>query len=94
MSNRVVITGLGVISPVGTGKDVFWKSLLEGKNGIDKITRFDASVRLKLIDRNIVIQDAMENEVSKEDAELLSYFYNDGELIADILSDEDEEHKS
>ena len=47
-------------------------------------------MRLKLIDRNIVIQDAMENEVSKEDAELLSYFYNDGELIADILSDEDE----
>ena len=43
MSNRVVITGLGVISPVGTGKDVFWKSLLEGKNGIDKITRFDAT---------------------------------------------------
>jgi 3-oxoacyl-[acyl-carrier-protein] synthase II len=43
LSNRVVITGLGVISPVGTGKDVFWKSLLEGKNGIDKITRFDAS---------------------------------------------------
>lgn len=43
MSNRVVITGLGVISPVGTGKDVFWESLLEGKNGIDKITRFDAS---------------------------------------------------
>ncbi|WP_027396407.1 beta-ketoacyl-ACP synthase II [Anaerovibrio lipolyticus] len=43
MSNRVVITGLGVISPVGTGKDVFWNSLLEGKNGIDKITRFDAS---------------------------------------------------
>ena len=43
MSNRVVITGLGVVSPVGTGKDVFWKSLLEGKNGIDKITRFDAT---------------------------------------------------
>lgn len=43
MSNRVVITGLGVISPVGIGKDVFWQSLLEGKNGIDKITRFDAT---------------------------------------------------
>lgn len=47
-------------------------------------------LRLKLIDRNLVIQDAMENKVSKEDAELLSYFYNDGELIADILSDEEE----
>ena len=43
LSNRVVITGLGVISPVGIGKDVFWQSLLEGKNGIDKITRFDAT---------------------------------------------------
>ncbi|MCR5175299.1 MAG: beta-ketoacyl-ACP synthase II [Anaerovibrio sp.] len=43
MSNRVVITGLGVISPIGTGKDVFWNSLLAGKNGIDKITRFDAT---------------------------------------------------
>ncbi|ADL07821.1 beta-ketoacyl-ACP synthase II [Thermosediminibacter oceani] len=38
---RVVITGLGVISPVGTGKDKFWKSLLEGKSGIDYITRFN-----------------------------------------------------
>ena len=32
----------------------------------------------------------MENEVNKEDAELLSYFYNDGELIADILSNDEE----
>ncbi|TYP59967.1 beta-ketoacyl-ACP synthase II [Thermosediminibacter litoriperuensis] len=38
---RVVITGLGVISPVGTGKEKFWKSLLEGKSGIDYITRFN-----------------------------------------------------
>ncbi len=43
MSNRVVITGLGAITPVGIGKDEFWKNLLEGKNGIEKITRFDAS---------------------------------------------------
>ena len=33
MSNRVVITGLGAVTPVGIGKDEFWKSLLEGKNG-------------------------------------------------------------
>ncbi|MCF6095811.1 beta-ketoacyl-ACP synthase II [Thermovorax subterraneus] len=38
---RVVVTGLGVISPVGTGKDKFWNSLLEGKSGIDYITRFE-----------------------------------------------------
>ncbi len=43
MSNRVVITGLGAITPIGTGKDEFWKGLMEGRNGIDKISRFDAS---------------------------------------------------
>ena len=42
MSNRVVITGLGAITPIGTGKDAFWQGLMEGKNGIGKITRFDA----------------------------------------------------
>ena len=39
---RVVITGLGAITPVGIGKDNFWSSLLEGKSGIGYITRFNA----------------------------------------------------
>lgn len=43
MKNRVVITGLGAITPIGIGKDAFWKALLAGKSGIGKITRFDAS---------------------------------------------------
>ncbi|MFZ5640155.1 MAG: beta-ketoacyl-ACP synthase II [Bacillota bacterium] len=43
MKKRVVVTGLGVVSPVGTGKEKFWQSLIEGKSGIDLITRFDAS---------------------------------------------------
>ncbi|MBR4695607.1 MAG: beta-ketoacyl-[Selenomonadaceae bacterium] len=42
MGTRVVITGLGAITPIGTGKEEFWKGLLEGRNGIRKITRFDA----------------------------------------------------
>ena len=40
---RVVVTGLGAITPIGTGKDDFWSALIAGKNGISKITRFDAS---------------------------------------------------
>ncbi|MBQ4421560.1 MAG: beta-ketoacyl-ACP synthase II [Schwartzia sp.] len=43
MANRVVLTGIGVISPIGSGKDAFWEALLAGKNGIERITRFDAS---------------------------------------------------
>lgn len=40
---RVVITGLGAITPIGIGKDEFWNALVEGKSGISKITYFDAS---------------------------------------------------
>ncbi len=39
---RVVITGLGVISPVGNNISSFWDSLKQGRSGIDKITSFDA----------------------------------------------------
>jgi 3-oxoacyl-[acyl-carrier-protein] synthase II len=42
-SRRVVITGLGVVSPIGIGKDAFWKNLIAGKSGVDYITAFDAS---------------------------------------------------
>lgn len=40
---RVVITGIGVVSPVGIGKDAFWNSLLKGKSGVSTITAFDPS---------------------------------------------------
>ncbi|MEG6584081.1 beta-ketoacyl-ACP synthase II [Dendrosporobacter sp. 1207_IL3150] len=43
MKKRVVVTGIGAITPVGSGKDEFWQSLLAGKSGIGPITRFDAS---------------------------------------------------
>lgn len=47
------------------------------------------TLKLKLIDRNVVINEAMELGVNQEDAELLSYFYNDCELIYDVINDED-----
>ncbi len=40
---RVVITGLGVVSPVGLGWKPFWKALLAGQSGISAISSFDAS---------------------------------------------------
>ena len=44
MSRRkVVITGLGIISPVGNTIEQAWQNILAGRSGIDKITRFDAS---------------------------------------------------
>jgi 3-oxoacyl-[acyl-carrier-protein] synthase II len=38
---RVVVTGLGIVSPVGTGVPEAWSSILAGKSGITRITRFD-----------------------------------------------------
>jgi 3-oxoacyl-[acyl-carrier-protein] synthase II len=40
---RVVVTGLGVVSPVGVGVELFWKNLLAGVCGIRPITHFDTS---------------------------------------------------
>ncbi len=40
---RVVVTGLGVLSSIGFGKDAFWQSLREGKSGVSLITAFDPS---------------------------------------------------
>ena len=43
MDRRVVITGLGLVTPLGIGVEETWTALCEGKSGIAKITRFDAS---------------------------------------------------
>ena len=42
MERRVVVTGLGAVTPLGVTIDTIWKKLCEGVSGIDKITRFDA----------------------------------------------------
>ena len=43
MNRRVVVTGMGLITPVGIGTEQSWSALCAGKSGISEITRFDAS---------------------------------------------------
>ena len=40
---RVVVTGIGVVTPLGIGKDAFWEGIANGRSGVRRITRFDAS---------------------------------------------------
>ena len=40
---RIAVTGIGVVSPFGVGRDVFWRSVSEGRSGTSAIARFDAS---------------------------------------------------
>ena len=43
MSKRVVITGMGCVSPNGIGNEAFCRAILAGKSGVKRVTRFDPS---------------------------------------------------
>jgi 3-oxoacyl-[acyl-carrier-protein] synthase II len=42
-TRRVVVTGLGVVSPVGNDRETAWRNLTEGNSGLAELTRFDIS---------------------------------------------------
>ncbi|MBW2467599.1 MAG: beta-ketoacyl-[acyl-carrier-protein] synthase II, partial [Deltaproteobacteria bacterium] len=43
MKRRVVVTGTGLVTPLGTGTDKTWRNLCDGKSGVGHITRFDTT---------------------------------------------------
>lgn len=43
MKKRIVITGIGLVTPYGVGKDIFWEGLISGKNAIDYLTTVDTT---------------------------------------------------
>ncbi|MHB9156041.1 MAG: beta-ketoacyl synthase N-terminal-like domain-containing protein, partial [Endomicrobiales bacterium] len=43
MNKRIVITGIGVVSPIGIGTEAFTEALKQGKSGGNRISAFDAS---------------------------------------------------
>src|SRR4051794_38537745 len=44
MSRRVVVTGVGAVSPVGNDASSSWRALLEGRSGVQRVTRFDGAM--------------------------------------------------
>lgn len=68
MSRRVVVTGLGAVTPIGNNVDDFWASVKAGKNGFDHITKFDTTdykchIAAELKDFNP--QDFMDRKAAK-----------------------------
>ena len=55
---KVVITGVGIVSPIGNTKEDFWKSLTAGQHGFGRITRFDPSTYPCQIDAEVKNFDA------------------------------------
>src|SRR6266550_3730524 len=64
-TRRVVVTGLGVISPVGNDKDTAWTGLVEGHSGLDVLTRFDVTPyeHKAVADSGFEIDDANRTDV-------------------------------
>ena len=68
MERRVVITGLGAITPIGNNVEEFWKGIKEGKCGIDNITAFDTTdfkVKLAAEVKNYNPEDYFEKREAK-----------------------------
>ena len=84
---RVVVTGLGIVSPVGNSIDDAWKNILDGKSGITPIDTFDASafsVRFSGSVKNFDVEQYM----SKKDARKMDTFIHYG-MAASIQAIED-----
>lgn len=68
MERRVVVTGMGAVTPIGNSVEDFWKGIKEGKCGIDTITRFDVSdykVKLAAEVKDLNIEDYMDRRSAK-----------------------------
>ena len=74
---RVVITGMGIVSPVGNTLDIAWKNILAGKSGIGPITIFDASKFPVRISGAIKDFD-VEKYISRKDAKKMDVFIHYG----------------
>ncbi len=70
---RVVITGMGAITPVGNTVKDYWESLLAGKSGVDRITLFDASEYATKIAAEVKNFDPLEHFDRKEARKLDRY---------------------
>ena len=76
MQRRVVITGMGLVTPLGIGVEDSWSALCAGKSGITGITRFDASAYLTQIAgevKNFNAEDYMPKKEAKRNELFISY---------------------
>jgi 3-oxoacyl-[acyl-carrier-protein] synthase II len=68
VKRRVVVTGLGLVTPVGTGVDKTWNNLCAGKSGIGLISRFDASdseVKIAAEVRDFQVDEFIDKKTAK-----------------------------
>ena len=79
----MVITGLGVVSPIGIGKNEYWQALRSGKNGVARITHFDADiypVKIAAEVKNFKADDWMDHKEARRTDRVIHFTMAAGEL--------------
>lgn len=82
MKERLVITGMGAVTPIGIGVETYWNSLIGGKCGVERITRFDpkeSPVKIAAQVKNFNPDDFMTKRQSREMDLFMQYGYAAGE---------------
>jgi 3-oxoacyl-[acyl-carrier-protein] synthase II len=87
VKRRVVITGIGLVTPLGTGTEKTWNSILNGKSGVAPITRFDASAMASQIAAEVKDYHP-EDHFDKKSARHLDFFVQYG-IVAARMAVED-----
>lgn len=68
MARRVVVTGVGLVTPLGTGNEKTWNELCAGKSGVAPITRFDTTdytVRIAAEVKDFIVEDFIDPKTAK-----------------------------
>lgn len=82
MKERLVITGMGAVTPIGIGVETYWNSLISGKCGVEHITRFDpeeSPVKIAAQVKDFNPDDFMTKKQSREMDLFMQYGYAAGE---------------
>ena len=87
MSRRVVVTGVGLVSPLGIGTSTTWDALCEGRSGIGPITKFDASAYASRIAGEVRAFDPCDF-VAKKDVKKMDVFIQYAIAAADFARED------
>ena len=78
MNSRLVITGMGAVTPVGIGVAEYWNNLTEGRCGVDRITRFDTEelpVKIAAEVKDFAAETYMPKKLTREMDLFMQYGY-------------------
>ncbi len=89
MTRRVVVTGLGLVTPLGTGTELTWNNLVAGKSGIRRVSHFDAeSTGMACTIAGEVLDFQVDDFINRKDARKMDRFIQLGVAAAQMALDQ------